>query len=250
MAKRDIPQRLIPLNEAPWYFAPQRLKRELDRVRSLPSQPVPVRKAEDGLEAFLVLVRGFQALSDDLRKRNEPIWEMQEILRQRLSAGKLDAFGIKTKPELGNKPQQIPPFIFKDKPKISWGENTVENFGQRFEGVEVGRPAQPIATLPSTESDENGPPSMAPELVHGSRKNEEPRVNILRSRKPGRPLAVGFVVAVAQEAKDEGAFEGKYEKEIVALVQERARKRHPKAFPKPSQPSPSTVRKALRLIGE
>jgi hypothetical protein len=168
MARRTIPQRLVPLKEAPWHFAPQRLKRELDRVRSLPSQPIPVQKTEDGLEAFLMMVRGFQALSEDSRKRNKPFWEMQEVLRQRLYAGKLDAFGIKTKPEPGKGPQKIEPFIFKDNPKINWGKNTVENFGQKFEGIEVSRRtvARQISPPPIDESKETGRPSKAPEIMN------------------------------------------------------------------------------------
>jgi hypothetical protein len=73
------------------------------------------------------------------RNLAEPRWEMQSQLLQRLSLGQLQAAGIRTKPDLGERPEPIPAFMF-DGAKVGWAKSTVENYGRRFEGVTVTRP--------------------------------------------------------------------------------------------------------------
>jgi hypothetical protein len=77
--------------------------------------------------------------------------EMAKYLVRQLLSGKLEAIGVMTKPDLGAGPQQIPAFIFKAEPRVNFAKNTLENFGRKFEGVEIRAPVltEPDVTIPS-----------------------------------------------------------------------------------------------------
>jgi hypothetical protein len=104
------------------------------------------------VEAVKQLSGMAQELLGNVRKQAEPRWEMQSHLLQRLSRGQLQAMGIRTKPDLGERPEPIPAFMF-DGAKVGWAKSTVENYGRRFEGVSVTRsetdermPGEPAAS--------------------------------------------------------------------------------------------------------
>jgi hypothetical protein len=132
MASRRI-NRLIPLDEAAWHFASPKAKDELQR-ESQPWSNVRTEEPKDWIDAFKKLQDMLGALIDDAVDRNEPIWKMQQHLIRRLHDGRLEAFGVRTKPEIGREPEKIPEFIF-DRPKVRWKARTIENFGQRYEAL-------------------------------------------------------------------------------------------------------------------
>jgi hypothetical protein len=167
MARSRTTDRLIPLSEAAWYFAPRKLKVELDRVRSLPAGPIPPLNAENAAEATKALFETLGAVNNRLTIINEPVWAMQKHLLQQLSAGKLEAFGIMIKPEIGRELQRIPAFIFENSPKVKWGNNAIENVGHRFEAIKVRRAGSVRVEMPSPVRDslkEKGRPSKADEI--------------------------------------------------------------------------------------
>jgi hypothetical protein len=125
------------------------------------------------------------------------------------------------KPEKAREPQRIPAFIFRSRPKLSWGRNAVENFEQKFEGVEVRRSLDKDATS-STETQK---------VVRGRRRIDGPLRNIVR------------------ELHDEGRFNGRSQKERIALVRDLAQKRHSITFPKKTQPSDTKIIEALKAEG-
>jgi hypothetical protein len=166
MAKRRTINRLIPLDEAAWHFASPKAKDELQRAQSQPLSNVRTEEPKDRIDAFKKLQDMLGALIDYAVDRNEPIWKMQRHLIRRLHDGRLEAFGVRTKPEIGREPEKIPEFIF-DRPKVRWGARTIENFGQKYEGVGVRQHAAIAVAVQSpvkTEPPSTGRPSKAAEI--------------------------------------------------------------------------------------
>jgi hypothetical protein len=213
MAKRDKSIRAIPLKEAWWHFAPRRLKDELDRFEPKRSTAV----SDDQVENFKNVVHD---LFEELFVTKPPIRKMLNYLLQRLCSAKFEAWGVMTKPEGGREPQRIPSYVFKGEPKINWARSTVENLGMRFEIVEVVRPTQ---------------------------AQTAPHLPITRDKAGrGRPRVGAKIEQVVRELRRQGSFHEKSEKQRVALVQERCRHVYPRAFPRPSQPSPTKIREVLK----
>jgi hypothetical protein len=96
---------------------------------------------------------------------------MQKHLIRQLHEGRFEAFGVMIRPEIGRQPQKIPEFIF-DKPKVRWGAGTIENFGQKFEGVRVRRAVTAVASDSPirTERISTGRPSKAVEINEAIRR--------------------------------------------------------------------------------
>jgi hypothetical protein len=166
MAMRRLINRLIPLSEAAWHFAPKNLKVELDRVRSLPAQTIKTPKAETPAEAIKAVFETIGNFTEHLGNRHQPIWEMQTLLLQQLSKGKFEAFGIMTKPEIGRDLQRIPTFIFENSSKVKWEQNAIENVGHKFEAIKVRRAGSgSVKFSPIGKSlKEKGRPSKADEI--------------------------------------------------------------------------------------
>jgi hypothetical protein len=222
MPKRQISRRPIPISEAIWHFAPKRLKDEFDRAQSSPrrSSGVP-EPPKDRAEAIRLALEASKELFNALRA--DPFSEMKKHLLDRICSGKLEAIGVMIKPELGRQPQKIPAFIFGHSPKIQWDKNTIENFEQRFEGVEVQRP-----------SGEKEPDKKAAVPV----------------KKAGRPRVDGQIREVIRELRKEGELRGKSKRWKVRAIQDRAQIRYPNLFPTKTQPSQTKIREMLKLEGE
>ena len=164
-SKRQASNRLVPLDEAAWRFASSSAKAEFDRARSLPWPDVPIAEPRDQIDAIKKASERIGATLDHATARSRPIWDMRDRLIKQLKDGKFEAFGVKTKPEIGLEPRKIPEFIF-DSPKVRWGARTVENFGQKFEGVSVRRKIAEVAveTPGTAKPAPTGRPSKAAEI--------------------------------------------------------------------------------------
>jgi hypothetical protein len=82
-----------------------------------------------------------QALSPDPNELFRPSanrWRLFTHLCQRLIAGDLVAYGVRTKPTLGSDLELVPPFLFRN-PKVDLERDAIENAHHRFELIEVGR---------------------------------------------------------------------------------------------------------------
>ena len=166
MAKRLTLRRPIPLDEAVLRFAKPAAREEFARAQSQPWPDFKTEAPMDKAVAFKKLQEILGAVIDHSKIKGEPIWAMQKCLLERLLEGRLEAFGVKTKPEIGHGPQKIPQFIF-EKPKVRWAARIIENYGYKFEGVTVRRAAAAAtsATLPiRNEQSPTGRPSKANEI--------------------------------------------------------------------------------------
>jgi hypothetical protein len=145
MAKRAADDRPLSLYEAAWHFSPRSMKLKAKAESSRPFEPSSLPRLaggqrHEGLEHFGNALNAVGEFVHNLRDPFAPSPEMMRGLISRLREGKLEAVGIKTKPQIGDGPETIPPFIFKGRPKLSWMRNAVENYGKRFEAVEVVQP--------------------------------------------------------------------------------------------------------------
>ena len=217
----------ISLHDAAWRYSTRAMKAAAIKERSKPRPQLPVTNFNHGPGQQLsktIAELGDHVLEflDNFRNQNEPTPEMMARLVRHIVEGTFEAHGIMTKPDLGHEPQRIPPHLFKGRPKINWSANTLNNLGRRFEIVEVRPPTQI------------------------RQKFDEP-VKSAKTRR-GRPRVDEEITEVALELERDRHFDGKSEKEIVALVQTHCRRRYPKRFRKNSQPSPTKVREILKRL--
>jgi hypothetical protein len=142
--------KLIPLKEAPWAFASQRLRIAWQRAQDAPSSSKTrkldpastdaIRKltAENPAEAFKQVAEGFHAMIEDLRVRSVREEAMQASLLEKLRGRKLEAWGVETAPERKRELEMLAPHFFMDA-KISWNKNSVTNLGATYSAVQVRR---------------------------------------------------------------------------------------------------------------
>jgi hypothetical protein len=105
---------------------------------------------------------------------------MQIHLLQRLSRGELQARGVRTKPDLGEGPEAIQPFMFEGA-KVGWAKSTIENYGRRFEGITVapakkdeGRiEAAPVTLRPTSTKRPPGRQSKEAEIERAIKELQE-----------------------------------------------------------------------------
>ena len=171
MSQRISKQKEIALAEAVYFFAPRRLKswaEEIYQQESPVVRNVYNPKPEIALEQF---IDGLNAISKQHLKRSEPRRAMEESLQQKLLAGKLQAFGLRLKPNIGTRNERIPANLFSNIYGIKWHRNLLESSGQKFEAIFVCRVAEnstpiiPIldesqSTVPVVKS--SGPKSAKP----------------------------------------------------------------------------------------
>jgi hypothetical protein len=140
--------KLIPLKDAPWAFASQRLRIAWQRAQDAPSSSKASRLSpastdairklatENPAEAFKQVAEGFNAMIEDLRVRSVPEEAMQASLLEKLRDRKLEAWGVETAPERKRELELLPPHFFMDA-KISWSKNSVTNLGATYGAVQV-----------------------------------------------------------------------------------------------------------------
>jgi hypothetical protein len=150
---------------------------------------------------------------------------MQDLLVNKIQSGKLVPYGYpgRTKTDLTAIPVEIP-VRFVEKQSVDWERNIISAPPRRFYSVRIARLAKNIVS------------AIAP-----SDSGKSPR----RGRRP----SIHLIVPVIHNAIAQGLLTGKSEKQVVALIQRLSREQNPTAFPTSANPSPNTVRKALRLHG-
>jgi hypothetical protein len=144
---RIIPAKLIPLKDAPWAFASQRLRNEWFRarkaaktLRKTPTSPkkIPDLTPENAAEAFKLFAKGIAEWAEEGRVRSAPQWAMQDSLLQKLREGNLEACGVQFAPKQLRELEIIPEHFFVDA-KINWDGNKVRNLGVTYGIVQVRR---------------------------------------------------------------------------------------------------------------
>jgi hypothetical protein len=211
----------ISLRKAAWQFAPSNMRSEAKNDRSKARSRLPRGKfgSPQG-EALISVLETIGDMAAAAVDPHEPTPAMKALLLRYLQRGKYRAFGVRTKPELGQAPQAIPVHLFKGKPRIDWRSDTLDNLGQRFEIIEVAR--EPLTrTEPASKS---------------KVKRGRQRVDIEISTVIGR-------------LRNEKSFDGLLEKQKVALIQRHCREQYPTRFPTPTQPSLTKIREVLKRDG-
>jgi hypothetical protein len=176
----------------------------------------PLPGVDELAQGMAAIADGAQELLRMYRNPQEPTGEMQKWLVERISEGRFAAFGVRSPPQGIVEMSPIPAAFFKGHPKINWSKGMVENFGQRYEAVEVA----------------NDSASSAKPL----------------QRKLGAPRKDDKVEQVATELRDANRFRGLIKKQQVALVQLECRKRFPDLFPRNNLPSETLVRAVLARL--
>jgi hypothetical protein len=153
---RIISAKLIPLKNAPWAFAPQRLRDEWVRAREAEKRtrktsitPESIQKPENIAEAFKLFAEGMNEWAEQERVRSAPMQAMQDSLLQKLREGNLAACGVQFAPKLLRDLEIIPDHFFR-KAKINWADDKVTNFGVTYGVVHVQR-RSPAASRTSTQ---------------------------------------------------------------------------------------------------
>jgi hypothetical protein len=103
--------KLIPLKDAPWAFASQRLRTAWQRTQDAPNSSKASRlnpsstgafkklAEKNPAEAFKQMGEGFIEIIEDRRLRSVPEIAMRMSLVDKLRDGKLEAWGVESEPE-------------------------------------------------------------------------------------------------------------------------------------------------------
>jgi hypothetical protein len=141
---------------------------------------------------------------------------MRKWLIEKLSEGEFTALGVRSVPPGEMELRSIAAHFFKGQPKIKWADATVENFGHKYEAIEIRKTETRVEKTQITK------------------------------HKVGRPRKSDKVKEVASELQRTGRFDGLIEKQKVALVQKECRKQYPSDFPK--NPAETSVRQVLKAL--
>jgi hypothetical protein len=226
------PAKLIPLKDASWAFASQRLRNASQTAQDAPSSSKASRLSpastdairklatENPAEAFKQVAEGFNGLMEDLRLHSVPEIAMQMSLVDKLRDGKLEAWGVETAPERKRELEMLPPHFFMDA-KISWTRNSVTNLGATYGAVQVRRrpsttsrvtteKAAPvdISTSILSQPADPGVGELPAADFQGralTRPAEQTRGNGPR-QKPGPPSGAKDVIAAYEELRRTGAI--------------------------------------------
>src|ERR1051326_6007090 len=124
----------IPLKDADWHFASARLCIEYDEVQNLPrnntnSMPANIDEA----------LRNFQSILKPQQKQWEILNEMRQNLLDRLTNGKLIAYGFRIENGIArDQVEELPPFMFKMS-FVNWYDSSLKGLGYQFDSVRVVR---------------------------------------------------------------------------------------------------------------
>jgi hypothetical protein len=137
------PARMVPLHVAVEKFT-SKAALEPPLVLSLEQQVRPDMTPE---EAGKVLLSTLPVFAKDIF-RPALNWQKRfEYLCRLLERRKLVAYGIRTKPTVGEAPELIPANLFRN-PEWDEERDAIENAGHRFELIEVGRPPRDASYEP------------------------------------------------------------------------------------------------------
>jgi hypothetical protein len=226
--------KLIPLKEAPWAFAPQRLRTAWQRAQDAPSSSKASRlnpvstdafrelAKENPAEAFKQMAEGFNGIIEDLRLRSVPEIAMRTSLVDKLRDGKLEAWGVESAPERKRELEMLPPHFFMDA-KITWSKNSVTNLGATYGAVQVRRRPSTTSRV-TTDKASNAPIDISTSILSQpsdrgvgelpaadfedrplTRPAEQARGDGPR-QKPGPPSGAEVVIAAYEELRRTGAI--------------------------------------------
>ncbi len=115
-------------------------------------------------EAAKRLSLNLPALANEIFRPVRNRQKLFERLCHRVERGLLIAYGIRTKPTVGEIAELIPAYLFRH-PEWDDGRDAIENAGSRFELVEVGRPLRGVKQTPPQASPKTmGRPSKQKEI--------------------------------------------------------------------------------------
>jgi len=145
MAVRDIWKKGIPLAEADYYFAPQKLRDEYNEPK------IPPRRMSRGLELMmkempadkrpelLKQLEPVQNFFDVSRARGDVQRRMRDWLLHLLSNDRLVAYGFPTPRKPADIRQRIPQDLFQSR-FVNWDHSSIKGAGLEFQSVVVFRP--------------------------------------------------------------------------------------------------------------
>lgn len=145
MAVRDIWKKGIPLAEADYYFAPQKLRDEYNEPK------IPPQKMSRGFELmlkelpvdkraeFLKRLQPVQNFFDISRARGDVERRMRDRLLHLLSNDRLAAYGFPLPRKPADIRQRIPQDLFQSR-FVNWNDSSIKGAGLEFQSVVVFRP--------------------------------------------------------------------------------------------------------------
>jgi hypothetical protein len=269
------PAKLIPLKDASWAFASQRLRNAWQRAQEAPSSSKATRLntsstdafselvKENPAEAFKQMAEGFNGIIEDLRLRSIPKEAMQTSLVHKLRERKLEAWGVETAPERKRELEMLPPHFFMDA-KISWSKNSVTNLGATYGAVQVRRRPSTTSRV-TTDKAPNVPIDIATSILSQpadqgvgeltaadfqdralTRPAEQTRGEGPR-QKPGPPSWAEAVIAAYEELRQTGKIKDGMPISDIHRRLERLLKPNTKAFPNGRGLSYASIARHLRL---
>ena len=223
-----IPAKMFPLSEAIFRFA---TKREIQALGDIPE--VNNFDALDRDAALEQLPRTVTDLIKILFKPGTDRFELSQNLCRKINRGVLVASGVRTKPHVGTSPEIIPAFLFENA-KFDLQNNAIENAGNRFELVKVGR------RLRGNRSEKSG--------ISLNNANAEKSAPPPASKKVGRPSNKEKLIEIIRELQNRGELDDILQKEKINRIRHAARSRYRNSFPTPNQPSEQSIRDAIQLV--
>ena len=271
------PEKLIPLKDAPWAFASQRLrsaryaaqkaltKTKLSQMSSDEMEARRKRASEDRAEAIKLVAEGFNEIIEGWRTWSAPELAMQEHLLQKLRDGKLVACGVQSAPKQKRHLEVLPEHFFVDA-KINWDGNKVTNFGVTYSAVRVRRRLSYVPSQSSTEkalkvtadvsssalarpadqktSEANATPANAQTralTLLGAQESAE-----AQRQKPGPPSGAEVVIATYEELRRTGVIKDGMTIKDICRKLVRVLKSNTKAFPNGRGLSYASIARHLR----
>lgn len=167
MAVRDIWKKGIPLAEADYYFAPQKLRDEYNEPQ------IPPRRMSRGLELMmkempadrrselLKQIEPVQTFFDVATARSDVQRRMRDRLLHLLSIDRLVAYGFPIPRNPADSHQRISQDLFQSR-FVNWDHSSIKGAGLEFQSVLVVRPklaAEIEARLPQVARRAIGRPS-------------------------------------------------------------------------------------------
>ena len=225
-----IPAKMFPLSEAIFRFA---TKREIQALGDIPE--VSDFHALDRDTVLEQLPRIIPELMQLLFKPGTDRLELFRNLGRKIDRGVLVALGVRTKPHVGTSPEIIPAFLFENA-KFDPQNNAIENAGNRFELVKVGRKYR------GNRSERHG---ISQDNANLGKSAPPPS-----SKKAGRPSNKEKLVEIIRELQNRGELDDILQKEKINRIRRAARSKYRNSFPTPSQPSEQSIREAIYLAAK
>jgi hypothetical protein len=158
------PPRLTPLHMAIDKFATKQARASLERPAKIAPEDMMKRgttreEAAKRLPSLLSLAAK-EFLRPSFNRR-----QLFEHLCSRIVRGELVAYGVRTKPTVGSDQELVPSILFRY-PEWDGPHDAIENAGQRFELIEIGRPLRVAAKEPieTRQSKKMGRPTKEAEI--------------------------------------------------------------------------------------